>query len=347
MSSLERYKNDEENNDPLRISSYYGDQTIVSDPGNLLDVDLSAPNSPTSIKPRGIEEIYDENDPKQWNKAKKYLVLLFNCFGGMLVGLSHTIFYPVIPMVSNEFDFTEEFADVIGTKPPSPSKSKNQRFFNPLSPLSSLYHPNTFLTIIYLISVSQILYLQDTLLLYIFVVRYNLSINDSIMVFLVISLGCIAGCLVGGMYSDLALRKSKPSGDSEVFHAERRINSIWFAAALVPLVYPLCGWSLQERWFVLIPIGAMYFGGFAIYWLLIANSTYLIDINPTKSSSVTALNNSTRFIIGGIITVFTVPLHKLTSIGWVFTIASGVNLLCILLLVIVLLKGEKWREESK
>ncbi|CAG8729562.1 10807_t:CDS:2, partial [Acaulospora morrowiae] len=138
---------------------------------------------------------------------------------------------------------------------------------------------------------------------------------------------------------------SKSPNDDEIFRAEMRLHSIWFGVVLTPLAFPLFGWSLLEKWPFSIPIGAMYLGGFAVHWVLIVNSTYLIDTNPTKSSSAIALKNLTSFLLGGIIIGFASPIYKLINIGLLFTLASGVNVLCTSLLVIVIFKGEKWREE--
>ncbi|CAG8742603.1 11085_t:CDS:2, partial [Acaulospora morrowiae] len=349
------YKN-EENDNPFQTSSYYGDQ--ITKDSTLLEIDLSTPVSPTSIqfadiKPRGIE-ISDEHDPKQWSKTNKSLVLVFNCFGVMLVGLSNSIFYPVIPLIRDELGFTNEVANIIvaiylcivgiaqlgwaaysddyGTRRrvslwmllitrvfqacgisavlcisagiindmyiptergfaygilfsgyltghmigpiiggligfnigwrwifclcsvlslalllftyslpetfytplpststnhplshsfdgvPSSSKSKKSpRFFNPLSPLSLFRYPNNTLIIFGMIGFSLISYLQDFLLLNTFVAQRGTLSDESIIIFLVISLGCIAGSLIGGMHSDLKLRKSKSPNDDEIF----------------------------------------------------------------------------------------------------------------------------------
>ncbi|CAG8704950.1 17307_t:CDS:2, partial [Acaulospora morrowiae] len=121
---------------------------------------------------------------------------------------------------------------------------------------------------------------------------------------------------------------SKSPNDDEIFRAEMRLHSIWFGVVLTPLAFPLFGWSLLEKWPIFIPIGAMY-----------------LDINPTKSSSAIALKNLTSFLLGGIILGFASPIYKLINIGLLFTLASGVNVLCTSLLVIVFFKGEKWRDE--
>jgi hypothetical protein len=76
-------------------------------------------------------------------------------------------------------------------------------------------------------------------------------------------------------------------------------------------------------------------------------STLLVDFYPMQAAKATAANNFVRCLLGAGATALIDPMLSAMGRGWCFTFISLVMLATSPLLVFVMRKGPKWREERR
>lgn len=83
--------------------------------------------------------------------------------------------------------------------------------------------------------------------------------------------------------------------------------------------------------------------GFSTQAIFNAIQTLFVDLYPSKSASITATNNIFRCLAGAGATTAIIPGINLLGVGWVFTLSSGILLVCRVPLVLELMNGSRWR----
>lgn len=93
----------------------------------------------------------------------------------------------------------------------------------------------------------------------------------------------------------------------------------------------------------------LFFAGFAAIWIYSSTLTYIVDANKGRSSTAIATNSSFRGITGLIVAQVSAPLQDSIGDGGLYTIWTALLVLLELLIVVVMIKGAKWRaaEEEK
>jgi MFS family permease len=76
-------------------------------------------------------------------------------------------------------------------------------------------------------------------------------------------------------------------------------------------------------------------------------STILVDFYPTQAAKATAANNIVRCLLGAGATALIDPMLAAMGRGWCFTFVSLVMLATSPLLLLIIYKGPKWREERR
>jgi len=70
-----------------------------------------------------------------------------------------------------------------------------------------------------------------------------------------------------------------------------------------------------------------------------------VDVSPKYSSSVTAASSCLRYVSAGVMVALSVKIDEAIGVGWTYTLISSFNILCIIPVIWVYFKGEKWRNE--
>ncbi|RIB09596.1 major facilitator superfamily domain-containing protein [Gigaspora rosea] len=184
----------------------------------------------------------------------------------------------------------------------SPTGASTTTRFNPIAPLKLLRYPNY-------VSVPRN-----------FSQRYNLSLSTIGLLFIAPAAGCAFGSLLGGIYSDLVLRK-KRAENADTSYPEMRIHSAWSGALLVSC---------------------------SLGTLIVFNSlsSYLVDVYTTRSASVTALNNCFRFMVAGTVAILEPLMEGSLGTGWTFTFIVSFGVVSAMFVVVVYFKGKEWRENG-
>lgn len=104
---------------------------------------------------------------------------------------------------------------------------------------------------------------------------------------------------------------------------ELRLKHIYYGSTSIVIGLLVHGWAVQNRLFVLIPLCGQLIVGFGQMYTFSITSTYLIEVFPTHSASITSLNNCLRSIFAAVTTYLYSPAVKyFNGTGMPFTILA-------------------------
>ena len=175
---------------------------------------------------------------------------------------------------------------------------------------------------------------------------YNLTQIQTGLTYIANGVGCILGTLTTGKFLDFDYRqiKAKHAGSADNFPIERaRLRTMWLWAGLQCASVLVFGWTIDKHVHISVPIITTFFTGWAEIAIQAATSTFLVDIFPKQSASATAALNLSRCLMGAGGTAAIIPLADAINVGWSFTLCTGVMLVSLLLLIIQMQYGPRWR----
>jgi hypothetical protein len=73
----------------------------------------------------------------------------------------------------------------------------------------------------------------------------------------------------------------------------------------------------------------------------------MVDIYPGKPAVATAANNLVRCEIGAVFSAIILPLINSIGIGWAYTILALIYMAFAPMLLIIMRKGPRWRQEKR
>ena len=107
------------------------------------------------------------------------------------------------------------------------------------------------------------------------------------------------------------------------------------------------GWCLNYRVHLAAPTTILFVMGLSLTASFNTISTLLVDYYPSQAAKATAANNFVRCLLGAGATAVVDLMLSAMGRGWCFTFIALVMLCTSPLLLIVILKGPKWREERR
>ena len=175
---------------------------------------------------------------------------------------------------------------------------------------------------------------------------YHLTQLQTGLTYIANGVGCILGTITTGKFLDFDYRrvKAKYTGDDDGFPIERaRLRTMWLWAGLQCASVLVFGWTIDKHVHISVPIITTFFTGWAEIAIQAATSTFLVDVFPKQSASATAALNLSRCLMGAGGTAAIIPLANAISVGWSFTLCTGVLLISLLLLLAQMQCGPRWR----
>ena len=147
----------------------------------------------------------------------------------------------------------------------------------------------------------------------------------------------------GGKFNDYLLkRKIKKYG---VVAPEARFGiNVFTAAVLLPLSLLISGWCLDKHEHWVTPLIGTALFGFAQMIVIGITITYLSDCLPGRGATGVAINNFIRQLMAAGVTFATAPLIKAIGVGPLFSICAGITAILMVILVIIVKRGDHWRE---
>ncbi|KAJ4463406.1 major facilitator superfamily domain-containing protein [Lentinula lateritia] len=104
------------------------------------------------------------------------------------------------------------------------------------------------------------------------------------------------------------------------------------------------GWSIQRKVHISIPLILQFIVGFIAIIVMNADATFVIDLMPEQSSSVSACNNLFRGTSGALlVSVIDLIANALDGPGWTFILLGGVCAVMTPMVYVVMQIGPGWR----
>ncbi|KAJ4486629.1 major facilitator superfamily domain-containing protein [Lentinula edodes] len=104
------------------------------------------------------------------------------------------------------------------------------------------------------------------------------------------------------------------------------------------------GWSIQRQVHISVPLILQFIVGFIAIIVMNADATFVIDLMPEQSSSVSACNNLFRGTSGALlVSVIDLIANALDGPGWTFILLGGVCAVMTPMVYVVMQIGPGWR----
>ena len=226
------------------------------------------------------------------------------------------------------------------------TKPTNKGRIDFLGPLRILFGKQAICIILFLSIYYTVWQMTVAAMSTLFEETYGLTQIQTGLTYIANGVGCILGTLTTGKFLDFDYRriKAKHPGDTNDFPIEQaRLRTMWLWAALQCISVVVFGWTIDKHVHISVPIIATFFTGWAEIAIQAATSTFLVDIFPKSSASATAALNLSRCLLGAGGTAAIIPLANAISVGWSFTLCTGVMLVSLLLLAVQMRYGPRWR----
>ena len=91
----------------------------------------------------------------------------------------------------------------------------------------------------------------------------------------------------------------------------------------------------------------LFVSGFGVLFIYSSALAYLVDANPGRSIAATASNSSFRGFAGMIASEVASPLQQSIKDGGLYSLWAGLLVVMELMILLVLWKGQRWREEDE
>lgn len=225
--------------------------------------------------------------------------------------------------------------------------SGNKAHVNILGSLRILLHKEVSFAIIFLSICYTIWQMTIVVMSSLFKSTYELNDIQIGLTFVGNGIGSIIGTLLTGKLLDYDYRRIKKqyAGPPEDFPLERaRLQSIWFYSALQCASLIVFGWTIDKHVHISVPIITTFFSGWAATSIQSVITTFLVDAFPKQSASATAALNLSRCLICAGGTAAVLPIINAISVGWTFTLFTGVQILALGLIVVQMRYGAEWRK---
>ncbi|PCH33996.1 MFS general substrate transporter [Wolfiporia cocos MD-104 SS10] len=268
------------------------------------------------------------------------------------------IYHPLIPVIgrSRQKSDSEELVE----RPP-------RRPFR--NPFVLLLYPDITLLLFFNGSVSAVFYAVTASISTLFQTTYPYLTEIEIgLCFLAIGGGMLIGGLITGRVLDYEYRRVKTqmiAAQEEQVDPEKRIKPdevtkeehfpierarlrlmpYYFGVFVVTCV--AYGWVLHTKVNLAGPLILQFVIGYATIAVLNVTQTFIVDLVPDQSSSVTACNNLIRCTFGALFVSIVDLVLNAIGTGWTYVLLPGV---CVVLSPIILLAyvmGPKWRAKRR
>ncbi|KAF8621404.1 hypothetical protein AX15_007816 [Amanita polypyramis BW_CC] len=166
------------------------------------------------------------------------------------------------------------------------------------------------------------------------------------LVTLSFGIGCIAGSLLGGRWSDYSLAKSKKANGG-VSYPEMRLKSTVLGVVAIPPLVAVLGWIWQKHVHIAAVCVFLFVNGFFYVWPYTSSLAYIVDSNKGRSSIAVAMNSAFRGGLAFIATEVAVPMQDNLGNGWMMTIWAFLMLFSGVLILLTYWKGKSWREKAE
>ncbi|BEI85444.1 hypothetical protein CcaverHIS002_0508450 [Cutaneotrichosporon cavernicola] len=156
-------------------------------------------------------------------------------------------------------------------------------------------------------------------------------------------MGNVVGSVVGGRYSDHALRRltAKNGGVAE---PEMRLKCTLPAMPVLLAAYLIYAWTADAKVSIAGPVVGLFLAGFSLLFVYSSTLAYLVDSNPGRSASAVASNSFARGVVACVMSQVAIPIQNAIGDGGLYTLFTGVLAMSCATLILVAYRGKGWRE---
>ncbi|KAG8965944.1 hypothetical protein FRC05_002935 [Tulasnella sp. 425] len=165
-------------------------------------------------------------------------------------------------------------------------------------------------------------------------------------VLLSFGLGNVAGSILGGKWSDRILSRLK-AANGGVSKPEFRLQSTIPAMVILPLATLAYGWTCHFHVHVAAPVVFLFVAGFCLLWAYSSTLAYVVDSNPGRASSATAMNSTFRGLAGLVVAEVSGPIQDSIGDGGLYSIWCGILYAVAATLFLLSKKGAAWRDNEE
>ncbi|KPA41101.1 dityrosine transporter [Fusarium langsethiae] len=201
-------------------------------------------------------------------------------------------------------------------------------------------------------------YCIATAMPFLFADIYGFNEVQNGLMFLPIAAGSIIAAFIVGAFTNrnykrhcdklgIPYERSKQQ-DLSSFPIERARLEIGFPLLILAAVMVIgWGWAVDAKTNVAVPCVISALMGVGIVGFNNTTNSLLIDIHPGKPGTASAANNLTRCLVGAGASAAIIPMIDAMGVGWAFTLVGGLYILGCPILVVLMVRGTKWRQELK
>ncbi|KAI7879282.1 MFS general substrate transporter [Lichtheimia hyalospora FSU 10163] len=164
------------------------------------------------------------------------------------------------------------------------------------------------------------------------------------LVYLAFGAGLCIGSILAGQVSDWVLQHLRRKNNGQVV-PEMRLRAAIPSFVLIPVGYILYGWTTEYSIGVYAPIIGLFIYAFGQMSAFTPANVYLVDSQPGRSATAIGVNNCARSIAAAIMAIFSTQALHSVGPGILFTVLAAVNVLNILVIVMCMLFGQRWRRK--
>ncbi|KAI9023811.1 major facilitator superfamily domain-containing protein [Phycomyces nitens] len=225
-----------------------------------------------------------------------------------------------------------------------PAKPKT---INPIAPLFLLRHPFVFLPSFSGAVAFGGMFAVETMIPIVYTENYGFPAWKTGLSYLGAGVGNVLGTVMSSYISDRAvLRAREKRGGREVVE-DRLTPNLWISGFFfMPFGLLLFGWMAERKfsvWACIIGFGCQSFG---MNQIMSATAAYLVDAVPGQGASASAAANMMRMCMACVLTLVVSPLMDSIGTGWTTVFLAGLSWFAMVILVIVVIFGERLRKWS-
>ena len=229
------------------------------------------------------------------------------------------------------------------TKPPLPNATIKS--VNPLSSLLLLRYPNVSLVILYICIIFAAFYSILTTMNRRFEQIYGFTTEEVGYTYVFTGIGTLFGSYFGGWIADVWL--ARVTAQNFNVGSEARLGSMSLGSLTMILGLLLHGWGLENQIHYSVPITGEFLFGFGRIGAFTVMSTYLVDLYPNKSASITGAANFCRSLTASFTAIVALNLENWLGSGILYSFLACIVTLGWGMGMLVYIKGTFWRRERE
>ncbi|KAH7915436.1 major facilitator superfamily domain-containing protein [Hygrophoropsis aurantiaca] len=175
---------------------------------------------------------------------------------------------------------------------------------------------------------------------------YNYNALQTGLVLLAFGLGNMVGSILGGRWSDRELARLKAKNGGK-WTPEMRLESTKLAMLWLPPSVIGYAWVCEKHVHIAAVCVMLFLSGLFTIWIYTSILAYMVDANMGRSSTAVAANSSFRGTVAFVAAEVAIPLQDAIGDGGLYTLWGGLLIVMELLILLVLYKGGKWRQQAE